>query len=67
MDHPGSSQRISGHRLRLRQPASLEIVRQYPLERIHVVLEITERAAMELSAELKKKMEYMKEQGLEYD
>jgi len=31
------------------------------------VLEITERAAMELSAELKKKMEYMKEQGLEYD
>lgn len=43
---------------------TLEIVRQYPLERIHVVLEITERAAMELSAELKKKMEYMKEQGL---
>ena len=46
---------------------TLEIVRQYPLERIHIVLEITERAAMELSAELKKKMEYMKEQGLEYD
>lgn len=45
---------------------TLEIVRQYPLERIHVVLEITERAAMELSAELKKKMEYMKEQGLEF-
>lgn len=43
-----------------------EIVRQYPLERIHIVLEITERAAMELSAELKKKMEYMKEQGLEF-
>ena len=36
---------------------TLEIVRQYPLERIHIVLEITERAAMELSAELKKKME----------
>lgn len=45
---------------------TLEIVRQYPLERIHIVLEITERAAMELSAELKKKMEYMKEQGLEF-
>ena len=45
---------------------TLEIVRQYPLERLHVVLEITERAAMELSAELKKKMEYMKEQGLEF-
>ena len=30
------------------------------------MLEITERAAMELSAELKKKMEYMKEQGLEF-
>lgn len=45
---------------------TLEIVRQYPLDRIHIVLEITERAAMELSAELKKKMEYMKEQGLEF-
>ena len=45
---------------------TLEIVRQYPLERIHIVLEIMERAAMELSAELKKKMEYMKEQGLEF-
>ena len=45
---------------------TLEIVRQYPLERIHIVLEITERAAMELSAELKKKMEYMKEKGLEF-
>lgn len=45
---------------------TLEIVRQYPLERIHIVLEITERAAMELSAELKKKIEYMKEQGLEF-
>ena len=45
---------------------TLEIVRQYPLERIHIVLEITERAAMELSAELKKKMEYMKDQGLEF-
>lgn len=45
---------------------TLEIVRQYPLDRIHIVLEITERAAMELSAELKKKIEYMKEQGLEF-
>ena len=45
---------------------TLTIIRKYPLDQIHIVLEITERAAMELSVELKKKMEYMKEQGLEF-
>lgn len=33
---------------------TLEIVRQYPLERIHIVLEITERAAMELVCRIEK-------------
>ncbi len=44
----------------------LAIIRKYHLKGIHFVLEITERAAMELSDDLKKEMEQLRNQGIEF-
>lgn len=43
-----------------------DILDQYELRHIHLVLEITERAAMEMSDPLEKGMERLREQGVEF-
>lgn len=45
---------------------TLEIIKQYPIKRIHPVFEITERAAMEISDDVKKEMEFLRSQGIEF-
>lgn len=44
----------------------LTIFKQYPLEQINPVLEITERAAMELTDDLKKEMRNLHTKGIEF-
>ena len=44
----------------------LHIIKGYHLEHIHPVLEITERAAMEVSDSLKKDIENLRNQGIEF-
>ena len=44
----------------------LSIIGQYHLKKIHFVLEITERAAMELSDDLKKEMGCLRNHGIEF-
>ena len=44
----------------------LTLIRQYPADHIRPVFEITERAAMEISDDLKNEMEHLRSQGVEF-
>ena len=44
----------------------LNLIRQYPADHIRPVFEITERAAMEISDNLKNEMEHLRSQGVEF-
>lgn len=44
----------------------LNLIRQYPADHIRPVFEITERAAMEISDNLKYEMEHLRSQGVEF-
>lgn len=44
----------------------LTLIRQYPADHIRPVFEITERAAMEISDDLKNEMEHLRNQGVEF-
>lgn len=45
---------------------ALGIIRQYPFKRTHLVMEITERASMEISGQLKSEMEEFQNLGIEF-